>query len=76
MRDIDTDQNDAVIAQTIIAMASSLGFHVIAEGVETEAQRACLEKQGCLTYQGYLFSMPIPVQDFESLINPSSGAGK
>ena len=76
VRDIDTDQNDAVIAQTIIAMASSLGFHVIAEGVETEAQRACLEKQGCLTYQGYLFSMPIPVQDFESLINPSSGAGK
>jgi diguanylate cyclase (GGDEF)-like protein/PAS domain S-box-containing protein len=68
VRDIDTDQNDAAIAQTIIAMANSLGFHVIAEGVETEAQRACLEKQGCLTYQGYLFSKPVPLPSFENLV--------
>ncbi len=69
VRDIDTDQNDAVIAQTIIGMANTLGFNVIAEGVETESQRACLEKQGCLTYQGYLFSHPIPLSDFEKLLN-------
>lgn len=69
VRDIDTDQNDAVIAQTIIGMANTLGFNVIAEGVETEAQRVCLENQGCLTYQGYLFSKPVPLPDFEKLVN-------
>jgi diguanylate cyclase (GGDEF)-like protein len=71
VQDIDTDQSDAIIAQTIIGMAHTLGFNVIAEGVETEAQRACLENQGCLTYQGYLFSKPIPLPDFEKLIKVS-----
>lgn len=71
VQDIDTDQNDAVIAQTIIGMANTLGFNVIAEGVETEAQRACLENQGCLIYQGYLFSKPVPLLDFEKLVNES-----
>jgi len=72
VRDIDTDQSDAVIAQTIIGMANTLGFNVIAEGVETESQRACLEKQGCLTYQGYLFSHPISLLDFEKLVNTAN----
>ncbi|MDP1657815.1 MAG: EAL domain-containing protein [Methylotenera sp.] len=66
---IDTDKNDAVIAQTIIGMANTLGFNVIAEGVETEAQRLCLENYGCPSYQGYLFSKPLPLMEFESLVN-------
>lgn len=69
--DIDTDPNDAVIAQTIIGMANNLGFNVIAEGVETEAQRVCLENYGCPSYQGYLFSKPVPLVEFEKLVSKS-----
>lgn len=76
VQDIDTDQSDAIIAQTIIGMANNLGFNVIAEGVETEAQRACLENQGCLTYQGYLFSKPVPLLDFEKLVNETMKTDK
>lgn len=67
--EIDTNQSDAIIAKTIIGMADTFGFTVIAEGVETEAQRACLEMHGCFTYQGYLFSKPIPLPEFEQLVN-------
>jgi diguanylate cyclase (GGDEF)-like protein/PAS domain S-box-containing protein len=73
---IDTHQNDAVIVQTIIGMANNLGFNVIAEGVETEEQRICLENYGCLSYQGYLFSKPVPLEDFEKLIRESIKTGK
>jgi diguanylate cyclase (GGDEF)-like protein len=58
------DRNDAIIAQTIITMAKSLGLDVIAEGVETEAQREFLEQHHCTGYQGYLFSRPLPLAEF------------
>lgn len=58
---------DAVIVQTIIGMANNLGVAVIAEGVETEEQRACLERFGCLSYQGYLYGKPVPLREFEKL---------
>jgi EAL domain-containing protein (putative c-di-GMP-specific phosphodiesterase class I) len=67
--EIDTNQSDAIIAKTIIGMANTFGFNVIAEGVETEAQRACLEAHGCFTYQGYLFSKPLPLCEFEQLVS-------
>ena len=67
IRHIATNHNDAVIVQTIIGMAHNLGMAVIAEGVETEAQRACLERFGCPTYQGYLFGKPMPLHEFEEL---------
>lgn len=67
VRNIDAHTNDAVIVQTIIGMTHNLGMTVIAEGVETEAQCAFLEKNGCLNYQGYLFSRPLPLGDFEKL---------
>jgi len=67
--DILRDPDDAVIVRTIIAMAKSLGIEVIAEGVETEAQRAFLEQNDCLLYQGYLFSKPVPLELFEQLLN-------
>ena len=67
VRDLLTDPNDAAIARTIVALGQSLGLAVIAEGVETEAQRACLAEQGCHAYQGYLFGRPLPLADFELL---------
>ena len=65
VRDVLTDPNDAAIARTIVALAQSLGLGVIAEGVETEAQRDFLADSGCHAYQGYFFSRPLPVDAFE-----------
>ncbi|MDO8248277.1 MAG: EAL domain-containing protein [Rhodoferax sp.] len=67
VRNIATNHNDAVIVQTIIGMASNLGVAVIAEGVETEEQRTCLEQFGCPSYQGYLYGKPMPLLEFEEL---------
>ena len=68
VRDILTDPNDATIAKMIAALADSLGLTVIAEGVETDAQRSALVQQGCHAYQGYLFSRPVPIADFASYV--------
>ena len=65
VRDILVDANDAAIAKTIIVLAQSFGLNVIAEGVETEAQRDYLSIVGCYSCQGYLFSRPLPINDFE-----------
>jgi diguanylate cyclase (GGDEF)-like protein len=67
VRNITHNHNDAVIVQTIIGMAGNLGVAVIAEGVETEEQRACLERFGCPTFQGYLYGRPMPLREFEML---------
>ncbi|MFZ4481432.1 MAG: PAS domain S-box protein [Rhodoferax sp.] len=66
VRNILTDTNDAVIAKMVIALADSLGLSVIAEGVEIQAQRVFLAHQGCHAYQGYLFSRPLPIEEFEA----------
>jgi diguanylate cyclase (GGDEF)-like protein len=65
VRDVLTHPNDAAIATTIIALAQSLGIGVIAEGVETAAQRDFLASSGCLAYQGFFFSRPLPLAGFE-----------
>jgi diguanylate cyclase (GGDEF)-like protein/PAS domain S-box-containing protein len=59
------NKNDSIIVQTVITMGRSLGLSVIAEGVENEAQREFLESRGCDAYQGYLFSRPLPLNEFE-----------
>jgi diguanylate cyclase (GGDEF)-like protein len=71
--DVLTDQNDAIIAKTVMALARSLGLSVIAEGVETEGQKDFLASAGCLAYQGYLFSRPLPVADFERFARQNTG---
>ncbi|MEO8332404.1 MAG: EAL domain-containing protein, partial [Gallionella sp.] len=68
VRDIASDPNDAAIVQTIIAMTEVLGLNVIAEGVETEAQREFLDSHGCHAFQGYLYSKPIPADEFEKIL--------
>lgn len=67
VRDILTNPSDAAIAKTVIDLAENLGLAVIAEGVETEGQRNLLARQGCHAYQGYLFSRPLPLAEFEAL---------
>jgi EAL domain-containing protein (putative c-di-GMP-specific phosphodiesterase class I) len=71
VRDIVTDTSDRAIVCTIITMAHSLGISVIAEGVEVAEQRQCLLDNGCLHFQGYLFSKPVPVEEFEVLLRNS-----
>lgn len=65
VRDITQDPNDLAIVQAIIAMANNLGIQVIAEGVETEEQRDCLEERLCTDFQGFLFSRPLPLAEFQ-----------
>lgn len=67
--------NDSTVTTTVnkivrhmIAMAQDLGMTVIAEGVETEEQADMLLSNGCHTAQGYFFSRPMPVEDFEKLL--------
>ncbi|WP_347989893.1 EAL domain-containing protein [Methylomonas sp. AM2-LC] len=68
VQDILIDPDDTVIVQTIIAMANHLGMEVIAEGVETHSQREFLEQHNCQVCQGFLFSKPVPVSEFEALL--------
>jgi diguanylate cyclase (GGDEF)-like protein/PAS domain S-box-containing protein len=68
VRDVLVDANDASIARAIVSMAHSLGLAVIAEGVETEAQREFLADNQCHAYQGYLFSRPLPQAQFKEFV--------
>jgi EAL domain-containing protein (putative c-di-GMP-specific phosphodiesterase class I) len=60
VRDIEDDADDRVIVQAIVGLAHALGIRVVAEGVETEGQRAYLRAIGCDVLQGYLLSRPQP----------------
>jgi len=62
VRDVTEDQNDAAIVRAIMALSRSLGLEVVAEGVETPAQRAFLLENGCTLYQGFLFCEPTPIE--------------
>ncbi|WP_127469962.1 putative bifunctional diguanylate cyclase/phosphodiesterase [Thiomicrorhabdus aquaedulcis] len=68
VRDIADDPDDAVIVKTIIAMSNALGIEVIAEGVETKAQKHILKQKGCNFYQGYWFGKPCPINEFEDAL--------
>jgi EAL domain-containing protein (putative c-di-GMP-specific phosphodiesterase class I) len=66
------NRNDEIITQSIITMGQSLGLGVVAEGVETEAQRRFLEGNGCYAYQGYFYSRPVPLGEFMAYLGKSA----
>ena len=68
VRDIEKEDDEAAIPKAIISMAHSLDLRVIAEGVETQEQLNFLRKYHCDAMQGYLFSRPLPVDQFEKLL--------
>lgn len=76
VRDIETDPSDAEISAATLALAHNLGLKVIAEGVETEAQRAYLNQHGCDFMQGYLFSKPLPADDVLQFIRARAQAAR
>lgn len=68
VRDIENDTNDAVMVRSIIDLANNFNLRVIAEGVETLGQLNFLKENGCFEFQGYFFSKPVPIEDFEKII--------
>lgn len=66
VRDVLANTNDAIIARIIVNLAQSLGLEVIAEGVETSAQLDFFASHGCFSYQGFLFSRPLKLDDLEN----------
>jgi diguanylate cyclase (GGDEF)-like protein/PAS domain S-box-containing protein len=75
VRHITTDADDAAISIAIIAMAHSLKLIVVAEGVETEEQKAFLAQQGCDVIQGYLLSRPLPADEITAWLNDRAARG-
>ena len=67
VRDLVDDSNDAAIVQAILAMSRTLGLRVVAEGVETVAQRDFLLLHGCPAFQGFLFGRPVPIAQWPAL---------
>ena len=68
VNDILLDKNSLAITKSVIVLAQSLGLEVIAEGIEESTQKTALEDMGCHAFQGYLFSKPLDLNDFLSLI--------
>jgi len=68
VQDLPDNADNAAIVTTIIALANSLNLAVVAKGVETDAQAAFLRQLGCHQAQGFLFSRPLPPDEFLSLV--------
>jgi diguanylate cyclase (GGDEF)-like protein/PAS domain S-box-containing protein len=68
VHDMMVDATSGAIAQTILSLGRAMGISVIAEGVETEEQRGYLAALGCHSFQGYLFSRPLPLDKFEAFL--------
>jgi diguanylate cyclase (GGDEF)-like protein len=74
VRDLTSDEEDRVLVRAIVQLARTLGIAVVAEGVETEAQREFLCGIGCNVLQGYLISRPQPAADFAGFVRSSAAA--
>jgi len=67
INDLPDDEEDATITKSVIALAQSLNLKVIAEGVETEAQKNFLVENGCKNIQGYFYGEPMQVAEMEGV---------
>lgn len=76
VRDMLFDSDDVTIVRTVVELARGMGLHVIAEGVETQEQRQFLAELGCLSFQGYLLSRPVPSVEFEAVVLAHNAALK
>jgi len=74
VRDIARNADNEAMVKAVVAMARSLKIRVIAEGVETEEQRAVLRRLECDAYQGNLFRRPLPAEEFQRLLQEYSQA--
>jgi EAL domain-containing protein (putative c-di-GMP-specific phosphodiesterase class I) len=72
VKDIESDLSDAAICSATIALGHNLGLELVAEGVETQAQRDFLTKLGCDVLQGYLYSRPLPASDIIDYLRANS----
>ncbi|MCH8532226.1 MAG: bifunctional diguanylate cyclase/phosphodiesterase [Saccharospirillum sp.] len=70
IRELPDDANDAVITQTILAMAKTLSLEVVAEGVETQEQSDFLQQHGCDVMQGYFYARPMPMVELNRRLRP------
>jgi EAL domain-containing protein (putative c-di-GMP-specific phosphodiesterase class I) len=68
-------EDDYSIARMILQLADQLGLQTIAEGIETQVQRDRLSSMGCRDGQGYLFSRPLPADQFEAYLREQSRQG-
>lgn len=68
VKDLNTDRHSLAICRSIIDVCHSLNFKVLAEGVEVEEQTELLRELGCDSFQGYLFSKPIPSAEVENFV--------
>jgi EAL domain-containing protein (putative c-di-GMP-specific phosphodiesterase class I) len=76
VRDVLTSSNGAGIAQAVVTLGQTLGLEVIAEGVETLAQREFLSSIGCQLFQGYLFSKPVAIAEFDAFVAAQAGLNR
>ncbi len=74
VQDIERDTDTRAIVEAIVGMSRTLRLDMVAEGVETEAQRRFLHDFGCKTFQGYLFGRPLPQEEFELLLAEQAAA--
>ncbi len=72
---ITEDERDLAVLRGILAMARALDLGVTAEGIETEAQRAAVAREGCAVWQGFLGAQPVPARDFAELAREAAGRG-
>ena len=75
IRELGKDVDDQAIVSAIVQMAHSLGMKTIAEGVETEEQLAILREKSCDEIQGYLYSKPLPAEQFETFLRDCARGG-
>ena len=73
--DLPDHPHDIAITRAILAMGRSLGFDVIAEGVETKEQQKFLLDEGCIQGQGYLFAKPMPIKEFTDWLRARQSTG-